>query len=480
MKMSKAAWAMLGLLGTIIAAYIGVSVFFLSHYLPNTYINEEKVTAKTPDYVEGKMKKAADQYVLTITDRLGNSFPIAGNSIGYQYVPMGEEEAILKKQNAFSWPLALFKDSSFVLGKSVDYNENFLEEDLYNLELFSADYISLAEDAHIEIDKEHYELVPEVMGNNPDRETILNVVKECLTACDENVTLNDACYINPNIYSTSEEIAYTANQIEHYLAATIHYEIDGVDENLGEKEILAMLDIDADGNVTINDDAVTRFVQHLASTYNTYADVREFKTSSGDTIKIGGGDYGWVISKAKEKAEILAQLESGQATSREPVYEQRAKQSGLDDIGNTYVEIDYTKQHLWFYKDGELIVDTDIVSGCLAKHNGSVDGVFKIVYKEKDATLVGEDYSSSVKYFMPFAYNIGIHDASWRSKFGGEIYKKNGSHGCVNAPYEAAKKIFENIEVGTPVVAYYREKVELTNNAAMVSNAYSYVKPKED
>ena len=80
---------------------------------------------------------------------------------------------------------------------------------------------------------------------------------------------------------------------------------------------------------------------------------------------------------------------------------------------------------------------------------------------------------------MPFAYNIGIHDAGWKSKFGGTIYKTAGSHGCINVPPAFAKKLFGMVEVGTPVIAYYREKVELTNNAARMSNAYSYVE-KED
>lgn len=56
---------------------------------------------------------------------------------------------------------------------------------------------------------------------------------------------------------------------------------------------------------------------------------------------------------------------------------------------------------------------------------------------------------------MPFNGGIGIHDAIWRSQFGGNIYKTNGSHGCVNAPPYLAQKIFENIEPGTPIVCYY-------------------------
>ena len=162
---------------------------------------------------------------------------------------------------------------------------------------------------------------------------------------------------------------------------------------------------------------------------------------------------------------------------REPVYEQTALYRGSDDIGNTYIEIDYTKQHMWYYKDGALQMESDFVSGNLARQNGSVDGVYKIVYKQRNATLVGEGYSSPVSYFMPFAYNIGIHDASWRDTFGGTIYKTSGSHGCINVPPAFAEQLFNAVDKGTPVVAYYREAVTLTNNAAKMSNAYSYVAP---
>ena len=124
-----------------------------------------------------------------------------------------------------------------------------------------------------------------------------------------------------------------------------------------------------------------------------------------------------------------------------------------------------------------MVLESDIVSGNLSNSNGSVDGVYKIVYKERNATLVGENYSTPVNYFMPFAYNIGFHDAGWRSSFGGDIYKTSGSHGCINMPPEAAQKLYEIVEKGTPVVAYYREPVVLTNNAAKMSNAYSYVAP---
>ena len=59
-----------------------------------------------------------------------------------------------------------------------------------------------------------------------------------------------------------------------------------------------------------------------------------------------------------------------------------------------------------------------------------------------------------VDVFMPFNGGIGIHDASWRKTFGGNIYLTNGSHGCINTPPDLAHKIFANIKASTPIICY--------------------------
>ena len=81
-------------------------------------------------------------------------------------------------------------------------------------------------------------------------------------------------------------------------------------------------------------------------------------------------------------------------------------------------------------------------------------GIYPITFKKRNYTLVGEGYSSPVSYWIPFNKNVGLHDASWRSYFGGNIYKTNGSHGCVNLPTSVAKKIYKNVKKGEPVIVY--------------------------
>lgn len=468
--------SLFSLIFLLLAFYIGMGLYFNNHYFPNTYIGTIPASGKTPEDIINKNKSIAEDYLLEIHDRKNNKFDIRGIDISYEYIPTGEEERILEKQNAFAWPVQISKEHKHELSKSVSYDENKLTDVINNLDIFSEDYIEKPTNAHIVLEDGNYELVKETDGNEPIFDQVCKEISDALTNQEENITLTDSCYVTSDIFSTDPSITEIAEQIESYRNSEIHYEIDGVDENLSSTDILKMLSITDDGQVKLDKSKVTGFVQHLASTYNTYGDVRTFKTTKGDKVKIGGGDYGWVISKSKEEEQLLKDLEGGAPVSREPVYEQRALKSGLDDIGDTYIEIDYTAQHLWYYKEGEMVLDTDIVSGCLRTQNGSVDGIYKIVYKQRNATLVGEGYASAVDYFMPFAYNIGIHDANWRSSFGEEIYRNSGSHGCINVPPKMAKKIYEMVDTGTPVVAYYREKVELTNTAAQISNAYSYVK----
>lgn len=148
-------------------------------------------------------------------------------------------------------------------------------------------------------------------------------------------------------------------------------------------------------------------------------------------------------------------IENGESGERTPVYFQTAASYEMPDYGNTYVEINLTAQHLFLYKNGEKILESDFVSGNASRGYDTPAGAYSITYKQRDATLTGENYRTPVSYWMPFNRNIGMHDANWRGSFGGNIYKTNGSHGCINLPPSKAKTIYENIEKGTAVICYH-------------------------
>lgn len=131
----------------------------------------------------------------------------------------------------------------------------------------------------------------------------------------------------------------------------------------------------------------------------------------------------------------------------------------IKELPTNYIEVDISEQNIVYHIDNQILVDSDIVTG----HKGINDtriGMFEIYSRETSRYLTGRDkegnitYRSYVDYWMPFDGGIGLHDAQWRSEFGGDIYINSGSHGCVNLPFEVAKTIYENSEVGTKVLVH--------------------------
>lgn len=471
--------SVLGVISLLAAAYLFMGYYFSSHFFFRTKINGWKVGGMDLSSAEGKVGDGVEDYLLTVFDRDGEKHHIYGADIDCSYVPDGSVEKLLKAQEPFQWPVKLFHPVEADVPITMEYKEELISKAVSALDCFRKENITEPVSARIELGEDGYYIEPEVPGNQMIYENVLAKVRQAVSAGDSSVELTDEDYVKPEYTSESKEITQVMDRINSYENAEINYEIKDYEEKLDKKQIREFLEVEG-FSVSLNAEKIEAYVQALASKYNTYADVRSFKTSSGDTVEIGGGDYGWIVNKPKEAEQLRADLEAGQPVSREPMYSQRPFVEGKDDIGNTYVEIDYTKQHLWYYENGQLVVESDIVTGNISKNNGSPDGVFKIVYKDSPAVLKGEDYESDVTYFMPFAYNVGIHDASWRNgKFGGEIYKSSGSHGCINAPLEVAQKIYETIKVGTPVIAFYREKVELSAENAKISNAFSYVDPEK-
>lgn len=467
-------------LAVMAGLYIAISFYFSSHFFFRTKINGWRVGGMDLSAAEEKVGDSVEDYLLTVFDRDGGKHHVYGADIECSYVPDGSVEQLLKGQKPLQWLGAVFSPHDSEVPITMKYKEELISQAVEGMDCFQKENITKPQSAHIELGEDGYYVEEEILGNKMVLKRVLAKVKQAVSDGETSVQLTDEDYASPKYTCESKEIVDTINRIESYENATIDYEIKDYEEKLTKEQIREFLTVDG-FDVSLKEDKIADYVQALASKYNTYADVRTFHTSSNDTVEIGGGDYGWIVDKTAEAEQLKADLEAGKPVSREPVYSQRAYVEGKDDIGNTYVEIDYTKQHMWYYKDGELVVESDVVTGNINRNNGSPDGVFKIVYKDSPAVLKGEDYESDVTYFMPFAYNVGIHDASWRGgRFGGEIYKSSGSHGCINAPLEVADAIYKDIEVGTPVIAYYREEVELTAENARISNAYSYKDPEKE
>lgn len=254
-----------------------------------------------------------------------------------------------------------------------------------------------------------------------------------------------------------------ANQMEKwkpYMDIRVTYCFGSKREVLDGSTIVQWLDMDHKGDVTIDRSKVEEYVRELSVKYNTAYCTKKLETSYGQVVSITKGHYGWMIDKKSETEALIGIIQSGASQEREPVYLQTAASHDGPDFGNTYVEMNLTSQHMFFYKEGKLLIESDFVSGDEAKGFRTPAGAYEITYKQMNATLKGKDYKTPVTYWMPFNGNIGMHDGYWRTSFGGTIYKANGSHGCVNLPPSVAKTVYENINAGTPVLCYYLEGTE--------------------
>lgn len=208
---------------------------------------------------------------------------------------------------------------------------------------------------------------------------------------------------------------------------------------------------------------IENFVENeLSSLANQIDNPKEFKPTGKDyTVFVKNENYSYLIDTEAEIQKLKEDLENKNIITRTPCYKNSSMSDENYGLGKSYIEIDLTRQKVWVYVDGNLEIETDCVTGCIDKGHETPTGIFTLTYKEKDRILRGQklangkyEYESPVSFWMPFNGGIGLHDATWRSSFGGNIYISNGSHGCINLPFSAAEKLYNLIDNNMPIIVY--------------------------
>lgn len=228
---------------------------------------------------------------------------------------------------------------------------------------------------------------------------------------------------------------------------------DSVTVDIPAETIRSFVTLDEDGfTPVIHEDNLDAYVAELSEKYSVEGTTGSFVTTHGDTLDYTVSYNGQDVDSWELAEDIITCMQEGISETRDAPYED----VGDPDMpyGGTYVEVDLSSQHVWFYKNGERIVSTSMVSGKVAEGWMTPTGVYSLYEKDYAVYLEGADYTTYVNFWMPFLGGYGLHDATWRGSFGGDIYHYDGSHGCVNLPYDAAAEIYDNISVGTKVILY--------------------------
>lgn len=447
----------------LVIAYLCISQYYKDHFYARTFINGMDCSNLTASEAKELITTNVNTYVLTITARDGSTQKIGANDIDLGCTFDKEISDVLAEQSAYSWLVNAFKENKVENPYELHYDEDKLETVIKNLDCLEKEKQIEPSNATISAYNAEtgFTIVKEEQGNKIIKKKLVAEIKTAIDTLDTSLILaNTDCYKKPTVYSDDKILQTTLDTINKYMQTKLTYTFGEKTEVLDGTKIGPSIKVDDEYNVIIDETKIKEFIDYIGKTYNTIFTNRTFMTSYGKEIVVEGGDYGWWLNRNQEINEVLECIKNGEQKDKEPSYYQTAVQYGENDLGNTYVEINLTAQHLFVYKDGKKVVESDLVSGNLAGGHGTPTGVYPIKYKETDTFLKGQNndgsnYNTHVDYWMPFNGGIGLHDASWRhGVFGGTIYKNSGSHGCINLPPAKAKAIFEVVSKGTPVIVY--------------------------
>ncbi len=465
--------------GLLTAGYIAAGVHFSDHFYPSTKFFGIKASGLTVEEVKRQVEKKVEGYQLQIKGRSssgsnsGAGDRITADEVGMKYRDNGMIDRAMRQQYPAVWPATLLKTilapNEETLG--TEYDSSLADSVIRNLTVFDSSRVIEPRNAELKYTADGAVITKEVMGTRLDYDKTKTAIIHALDDGSTSIDLEkEGLYQNPEVYADDDALNEKANALNLVLGANVTLEMGDQSVQINpEMTAETFLSLDMDGNYYVDDSKVSSYIVKLADKTDTVGRKRTFHTSLGTTVELEGGDYGWTLdadSTAQELEEALKEKKKG---TLEPVYFTTGLCRDKNDIGNTYVEIDLTNQHMWFYKNGSLIVDTPVVTGNPQKNNETPSGgVWSLKGKYRNATLKGEGYATPVDYWLPFNGGVGIHDLQKRYYFGGSVYNGAGSHGCINTPLAAVKLIYNGIGDGTPVVVYKDDSQEaVSQNTGM-------------
>lgn len=455
--------------------FIGVGIFNFVFY-PGTILNGEDVSLRPASEVGDEHTTANGSRTFQMT--LGDDFAgtLTGQQLELQIDGNAFAHEALAAQNPWAWPVSLAGGHQIEVEEPATYDKAACEEavtalvDQHNAGATAPVDATVAFDASVGA----YQVVPSVAGNTLDAATVIGQVEAALDAGDEAVELTEDCYVRPKVTEDAPELTSAVQKVNGLLGATQTLTIAGskVGEVTGE-QIGGWVTLADDLSVSVDTDAISEWARgDLSQSLDTIGSRRTYQTPEGETFTVTGGTYGWNINGAELAKTIAANIQAGTASSIEVPMKQKGETyaQGTADWGSRWVDVNLSTQHAKFYDAGQVIWESDFVSGNTSEDHGTPTGVYSITkymtskaetgkqvklvspYKDENGNPT---YTSYVDYWMPFIDNmVAFHDAPWRSEFGGTIYQEKGSHGCVNLPVDKAAALYGLINKGDVVVVH--------------------------
>lgn len=234
---------------------------------------------------------------------------------------------------------------------------------------------------------------------------------------------------------------------------TIEVQFEAGSETLNGEALQAYVTQDSTGRMLVKTEALGALVESWAERYNVSNAPYRFDSYVKGMTQIDFIRCDYRLDTAavvKQLTQAIIAMEDCTVSAAQSCY----RWGSPFDISQTHIEVDLDNQQLTYIKNGAVVVNTNIVSGLVTTRQ-TPTGLYEAHNRQTNCTLVGSDFRVFVKYWVSVIGDvIGLHDASWRSSFGGDIYVTDGSHGCINVPEAAMAIIFNEVEDGTPVLIH--------------------------
>ena len=432
-------------MGTVALIYIGGVTYFHFHFYPHTRVGNIEIGLKTVKGAKSYVKEELDKYVLTVEEP-DSEEKITAKDAGLSFSDLEDIDQIRKEQSAAAWPVRLTREY-FYDALHIQVDEGTLSAYVDTMKCMNPVEPKQSVGASIKYDdkKKKYKIKEESIGNIVDKEHFLEGLTTSLTSHSRDISLKDETYYEqPEYKKDTEAVLKAKKKLNKYLNGAVVYKDGGQELKIARKDLSKMLTCSKDFKVDVDKEKVKAYVKdHVAATFNSL---------DGD---IPSGITAWKVSVDDETSKLIKNIKSGKNTTRKPVYSQEGFDREEYNVGKTYIDVNISDQQMWYVENGKIMLSSDIVTGNISTGHATPTGFYRIAYRQRDHLMV--KYNSFVHYWMPYITSVGIgfHDASWRSSFGGNIYRTNGSHGCINMPPAKAQALFGMISAGTAVYVHW-------------------------
>ena len=451
----------IGIIIIIALLIAGISYYQTTRFNSQVTINGTKVGGLTADQVINKLKTSELKNRVYVGNQL--ILDEKDTQMVFTDKDLPEVKKLLKSQWTF-FPSSKEKIFSLIPKQADQFRNQTMKKQVEEKLLTMNKSLKAPQDAEAKLEQGKIVISNSINGEQYDIPVLLKDYEKQKYTSDIHLK---PVFIEP-IKEDSPVIKEEEKLLQDLLQRTVDYKVQDKVHTLTASELIKNASVSKDMKVTITVSDIKNKIDEINSSQSTLNKNFSFKTHSGSVIQVKGQGFGWAINTEKETARIQEAFEKGEKSiSASNIYGKGWSNEGIgyetttnNGIGDTYAEVSIAEQRIWIYKNGQLVVTTNVVTG---KHSTGEDtsrGVWYILYKRPQYTLKGTavgkgDYAVKVNYWAPFTNSgQGFHDASWRTNWASNAYLTAGSGGCVNTPPSVMKTVYDTLSTYDPVVIY--------------------------